>query len=244
MRVTCTQIHNKLIQKVLIADVSCYDALSQETFMLRGHILSSSGDILALSKIMCISDHNAYSGCCFCYFHETYSETAHHVYFSLSPPKGYSGEIYNSNKLPMCINGHSILFELHSISFPASFPKLNNAEYKITTNHWNEIGKIVELNWKMMSSEFGRPPINIQKYCNSLKTEDWYNWTAKFVRAVQLCLEPIISKEKLREIKEEYYQREPECLQAMLISFHYLLHIAESIFETGPLWATWQFPME
>ncbi|CAG8850794.1 14828_t:CDS:2, partial [Gigaspora margarita] len=157
---------------------------------------------------------------------------ARHVYFPLLPPKGYNSKIYNPNKLPMHshtsylqnikalenksesehykikretgVNGHSVLFELYSISFPASFPidimhslfentaqhmfrhfnskffsnkKLNNAEYKITTNHWNEIGRIVEFNRKMMPSEFGRPPINIQKYYNSLKAEDWYNWT-------------------------------------------------------------------
>ncbi len=30
----------------------------------------------------------------------------------------------------------------------------------------------------------------------------------------------------------------------MKICFHYLLHIADSIENTGPCWATWQFPME
>ncbi|CAG8850549.1 46217_t:CDS:2 [Gigaspora margarita] len=118
---------------------------------------------------------------------------ARHVYFPLSLPKGYNGKIYNPNKLLMHshtsylqnikvlenkkretgLNGHSVLFELRSISFPASFPidimhslfeniaqhmfrhfngkffsneKLNNAEYKITINHWNEIKRIVEFN--------------------------------------------------------------------------------------------------
>ena len=55
-------------------------------FILQGHILSWSGDIPVLSKIMCISGHNAYSGCHFCYLYGTYSETARHVYFPLSPP--------------------------------------------------------------------------------------------------------------------------------------------------------------
>jgi len=41
-----------------------------------------------------------------------------------------------------------------------------------------------------------------------------------------------------------YVQGVPEWLPAMLISFHYLLHIAQSIRDTGPAWATWQFPME
>ena len=33
-------------------------------------------------------------------------------------------------------------------------------------------------------------------------------------------------------------------LLAMLISIHYLLHVADSILATGPCWSTWQFPME
>ncbi|CAG8799815.1 20043_t:CDS:1, partial [Gigaspora rosea] len=71
------------------------------------------------------------------------------------------------------VNGYSILFELSSIDFPASFPvdimhvlfenvaqhmlchfigkfynneKLNDAEYKISTHNWNKIGKIMEDN--------------------------------------------------------------------------------------------------
>ena len=30
----------------------------------------------------------------------------------------------------------------------------------------------------------------------------------------------------------------------MKLCFHYLLHVADSIRNTGPCWATWQFPME
>ncbi|RIB24933.1 hypothetical protein C2G38_1957178, partial [Gigaspora rosea] len=255
-------------------------------FTLHGHILSWSGDIPALSKIMCVSGHNAYYGCRFCYLRGVYSETARHIYFPLSLPKGYSGTTYNPNNLPMCshinylqdikmleskhgaerriierdtgIIGHSILFELHSINFSASFPvdimhalfentaqhmfrhfngkffnneKLNNTEYKISADNWNKIGKIMELNRKMMPMEFGRPPTNIQKYCTTLKAEDWYNWTVLyslplfqehlskryqfliFVKATQLCLEPVISKEELDEIKTlfisfiNYYER-------------------------------------
>ncbi|CAG8855507.1 46011_t:CDS:2, partial [Gigaspora margarita] len=106
--------------KCLEAGISCYDELSQETFILRGHVLSWSGDIPALSKVMCVP--------------------ARHVYFLLSPPKGYNGKIYNPNKLLMRshtsylqnikalenkskseqykieretgVNGHSVLFEL------------------------------------------------------------------------------------------------------------------------------------
>ncbi|CAG8808612.1 10386_t:CDS:1, partial [Racocetra fulgida] len=81
--------------------VSCYDELTQEMFTLRGHIVSVSGDIPALSKVMCVSGHNAYSKCRYCYFRETYSEKSTHVYFSLLPPRGYKGTIYDPNHLPM-----------------------------------------------------------------------------------------------------------------------------------------------
>jgi hypothetical protein len=30
----------------------------------------------------------------------------------------------------------------------------------------------------------------------------------------------------------------------MKLCFHYILHISESIRNTGPCWSTWQFPME
>jgi hypothetical protein len=30
----------------------------------------------------------------------------------------------------------------------------------------------------------------------------------------------------------------------MKICFHYILHVADSIQNTGPCWSTWQFPME
>src|SRR6185369_394057 len=45
-------------------------------------------------------------------------------------------------------------------------------------------------------------------------------------------------------IAREYLQNKPERLPAALISYHYLLHISTSIRNTGPAWATWQYPME
>ncbi|CAG8857528.1 41820_t:CDS:1, partial [Gigaspora margarita] len=41
-----------------------------------------------------------------------------------------------------------------------------------------------------------------------------------------------------------YLQNDSRRLPAALISYHYLLHIATSICNTGPAWATWQYPME
>ncbi|CAG8480506.1 413_t:CDS:2 [Racocetra fulgida] len=180
-----------------IASVSCYDELMQEMFTLRVHIVSVSGDIPALSKVMCVSGHNAYSGCRYCYFSGMYSEKSRHVYFPLSPPRGYKDitktECKSKNDRHKIehetgVNGHSILFELSSIDFPASFlvdimyalfenvaqhmlchfigkfynnENLNNTEYKISTHNWDKIRKIIENNRKMMLLEFGRPLINI-----------------------------------------------------------------------------------
>src|ERR1051325_12143718 len=45
-------------------------------------------------------------------------------------------------------------------------------------------------------------------------------------------------------IYREYYHNIKERISAMKLCFHYLLHVADSIRNTGPCWATWQFPME
>ncbi|CAI2181758.1 5406_t:CDS:2, partial [Funneliformis geosporum] len=85
--------------------------------------------------------------------------------------------------------------------------------------------------------------------------ERYINGWAKFVKATQLCLEPVIFKQELEEIQthfvgfvhhyeNEYYQRDSDRLPATLISFHYLLYIMKSIQETGPPWLTWQFLIE
>src|SRR5436305_14923061 len=42
----------------------------------------------------------------------------------------------------------------------------------------------------------------------------------------------------------EYYCGIKERISTMKLCFHYLLHVADSIRNTGPCWATWQFPME
>src|ERR1044072_2302364 len=48
----------------------------------------------------------------------------------------------------------------------------------------------------------------------------------------------------LSSITSYYYQYLTTRLSAMKICFHYLLHVADSIQNTSPCWATWQFPME
>lgn len=41
-----------------------------------------------------------------------------------------------------------------------------------------------------------------------------------------------------------YYQYSPDRLSACPVTIHALLHIADSIEASGPVWAYWAFPME
>ncbi|CAB4383931.1 unnamed protein product [Rhizophagus irregularis] len=63
--------------------------------------------------------------------------------------------------------------KLHSY---AIYETLNDTDYKISSENWNEITKIIKQNRKTMPMGFGRPPINIQKHHSAFKVEDWYNW--------------------------------------------------------------------
>jgi hypothetical protein len=64
-----------------------YDALLKENFVLRCHVVMWTGDIPAMSKLMCMSGHNAYYGCRFCYLKGVYSEKQRHVYYPCSMPR-------------------------------------------------------------------------------------------------------------------------------------------------------------
>ena len=41
-----------------------------------------------------------------------------------------------------------------------------------------------------------------------------------------------------------YYQHDPQCLLTCPLTIHALLHIADSIQASGPVWTAWAFPME
>jgi hypothetical protein len=121
------------------------------SFKLHAHILSWSGDLPALAKLMCTTGHNSYQACRFCYLRGTYCTTNKHIYYPLSPPKRSTGTHNKPDELPekthadylqdiedvenadtrtasrqtikaTGINGRSILLELKSVNFPDSFP--------------------------------------------------------------------------------------------------------------------------
>nr|CAG8446845.1 3983_t:CDS:2 [Entrophospora candida] len=57
---------NLIISFIIPGEIECYDALNVELFQLKAHILAWTGDIPAVTKIMCFIGHNSYQGCRFC----------------------------------------------------------------------------------------------------------------------------------------------------------------------------------
>ncbi|GET53357.1 transposase domain-containing protein [Rhizophagus irregularis DAOM 181602=DAOM 197198] len=317
--------------KVLQEGVSIYDALLKENFILRCHVVMWTGDMPAVSKLMCMTGHNAYLGCRYCYLKGVYSEESRHVYFPCSMPRTSDITDFDPKELPKRtednflndiskiinetnkktkvsviketgINGRSILFELKSTKFPRSFPvdimhlffenisinmfkhwsgtyfkdqSLNNEQYVLNSQVWKQIGQIMHECRKQIPLEFGRSPRNIFKHHNGYKAVEWSDWItvysipfllnklsakylkgwAKFVQAVQKCLQFTLTSNDLDKVQQlllefykhyesDYYQKKEEKLSAMLMSFHYLLHVADSIKDCGPCWVSWQYPME
>ena len=60
-----------------------------------------TGDMPAISKLMCMSGHNAYRGCRFCHLKGVYSEKSRHVYFPCSMPKSSDILDFNPEDLPI-----------------------------------------------------------------------------------------------------------------------------------------------
>lgn len=62
--------------------------MTKEDFLLKAHIISCSGDIPALSKILNLSGHNAIKGCRFCHIEGTLSNK--HIYYPLPTQPTYN----------------------------------------------------------------------------------------------------------------------------------------------------------
>ncbi|PKB96659.1 hypothetical protein RhiirA5_385197, partial [Rhizophagus irregularis] len=103
--------------------------------------------------------------------------------------------------------------------------------------------------WRNWIILFSLPLLKV--YLDKRHLQGWAN----FVKSVKLCLEPEISEEQIDDVQillkkfsdyyeREYYQNNGQRLAACKISFHYLLHVADSIKYCGPSWTHWQFPME
>jgi len=65
----------------------------------------------------------------------------------------------------------------------------SSSNYVLSNSDWAGIGNIMEKNRKKMPLDFGRPPINIQRYSAGFKAEDWLNWVVLYsIPLLQNCL--------------------------------------------------------
>lgn len=81
----------------MLEGVKCYDGSRKEDFILRCFVVFWSGDIPALSKLMCTTGHNSYKGCRYCNLHGVYYN---YVYYPIIPPKNSKLTKYNTKNLP------------------------------------------------------------------------------------------------------------------------------------------------
>ena len=79
---------------------------------MRAHILAWTGDLPALSKVVCLTGHNSYSGCRFCKIQGTLNEGNNHIYYPLQQninplqlPLRTHNEILNSTNQIKCLKG-------------------------------------------------------------------------------------------------------------------------------------------
>ncbi|KAJ3005166.1 hypothetical protein NUW54_g4465 [Trametes sanguinea] len=87
------------------------------------------------------------------------------------------------------------------------------------------------------------------------KHQKYYDHFVLLVKLIRRCLQFELTQEEVEEIRDGficwvqkyeqfYYQYNPQRLSACPLTIHALLHIADSIVKTGPVWAAWAFPME
>ncbi|CAG8478694.1 17058_t:CDS:2 [Racocetra persica] len=92
---------NECSEEFDIEGIQYIDGVTEETFILHTHILSWSGDILALIKVMCTTGHNSYKACRFCSICGICCKENRHIYFLLKPPNGVLGCLYKPKNLPL-----------------------------------------------------------------------------------------------------------------------------------------------
>ncbi|CAG8854734.1 5504_t:CDS:2, partial [Gigaspora margarita] len=75
--------------------------LQGKTFTLCAHVLSWSGNILALARVMCTTGHNSYKACRFCIIRRVCCKENWHIYYPLKPPRNILGCQYDPKNLPL-----------------------------------------------------------------------------------------------------------------------------------------------
>ena len=77
--------------------IKCRDGFKNQDFILHCSVVSWSGDIPALAKLMCTTGHNSYQGCRYCNLCGIWEN---HIYFPTKPPKNKKEITYDPNNLP------------------------------------------------------------------------------------------------------------------------------------------------
>ncbi|EPS96540.1 hypothetical protein FOMPIDRAFT_1150831 [Fomitopsis schrenkii] len=104
--------------------------------------------------------------------------------------------------------------------------------------------------WSLFAQHLG--PIILRR---SFRREHFYAHFIELIRLLNICLQfEITSAEILdveagfidwvREYEQLYYQHKAEYLSMCPLTVHALLHVVPSMRATGPVWASWEFPME
>lgn len=74
----------KIILLKIVVGVPCVDGQTGESFILRAHLLTWTGDIPALSKSLNLSGHNSYKACRFCILEGICHPSNKHIYYPSS----------------------------------------------------------------------------------------------------------------------------------------------------------------
>ncbi|KAH7904628.1 hypothetical protein BJ138DRAFT_1018871 [Hygrophoropsis aurantiaca] len=104
--------------------------------------------------------------------------------------------------------------------------------------------------WSFWTQYLG--PVLLQQKFSKQK---YYKHFVKLVRMIRVCLQFELSEDDVqdlrigfeswvKEFEDIYYQHNPQRLATCTLTIHALVHIADSIEDSGPVWTSWAFPME
>ncbi|KIJ60585.1 hypothetical protein HYDPIDRAFT_98351 [Hydnomerulius pinastri MD-312] len=91
---------------------------------------------------------------------------------------------------------------------------------------------------------------------NRFTSQQYYDHFVDFIKLLRTCLQFELTRDDVNYIRQGYknwvlkyeerfyYQYSPDRLAVCTVTAHALLHIADSIEATGPVWTAWAFPME
>ncbi|CAG8698428.1 15955_t:CDS:10 [Gigaspora margarita] len=142
--------------KLLQDSVPCIDSVTENSFTLYAHILSFSGDLLALAKVMYMTGHNFYKAYCFCSIQGIYCQRNRHIYFPLKPPTRISGYQYNPKTIEQIdskLHKREVLMVEHWSSTFFKDNQAANSDYILSNSDWYK----AEVNQKLFDSSLEIP---------------------------------------------------------------------------------------